>query len=253
VGEEVGVPLWAQAIAKARECGRWRVHAAPALLEHFARSGAPLRGDSSLSLDTEIRFHLTPRIHQWVAGLLGEAPTQSLAALGDDLFAGGHRFLVTRDLNAAKGYLYERYGGAPEARYGLLASSKDRWLLSHGVDNSFQTTKRLRVGQWYNAKPGDQDSCCALSTVATEFSSQGLELDCALLAWGSDLLRLNGRWSIAHSRGTKTPLRDPMTVRKNVYRVLLTRGRDGSVLFVPADRRMDETFDYIVRSGVRVL
>lgn len=251
VGEEVGVPLWAEAVTKSRDLARWQVHAAPALLEHFGRSGAALHGDRALSLDTEIRFHLTPRIHQWVAGLLGETPEDSLAELGQELFDGGHRFLVTRDLGAAKEYLRERYGGAPEARFGVLASSKDKWLVSHGVDNSFQTTKRLRVGHWYNARPGNQGSCCGLDTIATEFSSQGLELDCALLAWGSDLLRMRRQWSIAHSRGTLTPLRDPMAVRKNVYRVLLTRGRDGTVIFVPGDSRMDETYEFLMCAGAK--
>lgn len=253
VGEEVGVPLWAEAVARTRDRERWQVHAAPALLEHFGRSGVTLKADRALSLDTEIRFHLTPRIHQWVAGLLGESPPDSLAALGQELFEGGHRFLVTRDLNAAKNYLRERYAGAPEARYGVLASSKDRWLLDHGVDNSFQTTKRLRVGPWYNAKPGSPNSCCGLDTVATEFSSQGLELDCALVAWGSDLLRSSGEWSIAYSRGSKSPMRDPITIRKNVYRVLLTRGRDGTVIFVPSDARLNETFEFLLNAGTRNL
>ncbi len=253
VGEEAGVPLWAEAMAKAHDRETWRVHAAPALLEHFGSSAVKLSADRSLSLDTEIRFHLTPRIHQWVAGLLGEKSLDALAELGNEIFNGGHRFLVTRDLNVAKGYLRERYSGAPEARFGVLASSKDKWLVNFGVDNSFQTTKRLRVGRWYNANPGSRDSCCELETVATEFSSQGLELDCALLAWGSDLLRDSGRWSIAHSRGTRTPLRDPMAVRKNVYRVLLTRGRDGTVIFVPQDRRMDQLYEYLNYAGVRPL
>ncbi len=253
VGEEVGVPLWAEAVAKARDRERWQVHAAPALLEHFGRSGVRVKGDQALSLDTEIRFHLTPRIHQWVGGLLGESSPESLAALGQELFEGGHRFLVTRDLNAAKEYLRERYSGAPEARYGVLASSKDRWLLDHGVDNSFQTTKRLRVGHWYNAKPGSPNSCCGLDTVATEFSSQGLELDCALLAWGSDLVRSRGEWSIAYSRGSRSPMRDPLSIRKNVYRVLMTRGRDGTMVFVPPEDRLYETYRFLLKSGARQL
>ncbi|MBK8993155.1 MAG: DUF2075 domain-containing protein [Gammaproteobacteria bacterium] len=243
----------AEAVAKARDRERWQVHAAPALLEHFGRSGVRVKGDQALSLDTEIRFHLTPRIHQWVGGLLGESSPESLAALGQELFEGGHRFLVTRDLNAAKEYLRERYSGAPEARYGVLASSKDRWLLDHGVDNSFQTTKRLRVGHWYNAKPGSPNSCCGLDTVATEFSSQGLELDCALLAWGSDLVRSRGEWSIAYSRGSRSPMRDPLSIRKNVYRVLMTRGRDGTMVFVPPEDRLYETYRFLLKSGARQL
>ena len=103
-----------------------------------------------------------------------------LCALADQLQAGGHRFLITRDLDAARDYLRERYSDARFARYGLVASSKDKWLPEFGVDNTFQTTKQLRVGPWYNADPSNARSCCRLDTVATELS-QGLELDCALL------------------------------------------------------------------------
>lgn len=121
------------------------------------------------------------------------------------------------------------------------------------MDNSFQTTKQLRVGPWYNAEPSDPRSCCQLQTVATEFSSQGLELDFALLAWGSDLLWSGSDWSIEYAGRNRPPLRDPLTVRKNVYRVLLTRGRDGTVVFVPPDSRMDRTFERLLAVGMREL
>ncbi|MBK7792603.1 MAG: DUF2075 domain-containing protein [Betaproteobacteria bacterium] len=42
-------------------------------------------------------------------------------------------------------------------------------------------------------------------------------------------------------------------MRKNVYRVLLTRGRDGTVVFVPPDARMDGTFDRLKAIGMREL
>jgi len=89
--------------------------------------------------------------------------------------------------------------------------------------------------------------------VATEFSSQGLELDCALLAWGSDLLWKEGEWTIEFSGKNRPPLKDPLTVRKNVYRVLLTRGRDATVIFVPPDVRMDRTYERLVSVGLREL
>jgi DUF2075 family protein len=89
--------------------------------------------------------------------------------------------------------------------------------------------------------------------VATEFASQGLELDCALLAWGSDLLWAEDRWSIEFAGKNRPPLKDPLTVRKNVYRVLLTRGRDGTVVFVPPDARMDPTFERLNSVGMREL
>jgi len=149
--------------------------------------------------------------------------------------------------------LRERYADARFARYGLVAYSKDKWLPSFGVDNTFQTTKQLRVGPWYNAPPTDSQSCCRLETVATEFASQGLELDCALLAWGSDLLWAGDDWSIECAGKGRPPLEDPLTVRKNVYRVLLTWGRDGTVVFVPPDARMDATADWLAAAGFRHL
>lgn len=253
VGEEGGVPLWRDAVQRSPRAAEWTVHGAPAFAEVFTDLHAASRWHPVLNLDTEIRFHLTPKVHQYVAGLLDGESAPHLSALADELHGGGHRFLLTRSLDAAKDYLRERYADAQFARYGLVASSKDKWLPSFGVDNTFQTTKQLRVGPWYNAPPTDAQSCCQLETVATEFSSQGLELDCALLAWGSDLLWAGDDWSVEHSGKNRPPLKDPLTVRKNVYRVLLTRGRDGTVIYVPDDRRMDATFERLRAAGVREL
>jgi hypothetical protein len=58
---------------------------------------------------------------------------------------------------------------------------------------------------------------------------------------------------MAHSRGTRGELRDAMALRKNVYRVLLTRGRDGSVVFVPADSRFDPTCEHLLGVGFKPL
>jgi hypothetical protein len=252
-GEEGGPALWAKAISRMRDRQQWNVHGAPHFKEIFQGVSDSPSWDKVLNLDTEIRYHLTPKVHDFVGGLLNQGPIEQIRAIASDLDSSGHRYLVTRDLNMACEYLRERYAGATEARFGMLASSKDKWLVSFGVDNSFQTTKRLRVGPWYNAAPSDPESCCQLCTVATEFSAQGLELDCALVSWGSDLLIKDGRWSIEHSRGSRGEIRDPEALRKNVYRVLLTRGRDGTIVYVPSDIRFDSTYSHLVHAGMREL
>lgn len=252
VGEEGGIALWRDALAKLAH-GNWIVHA-PANIEH-ALAGASLRTrwNPALNLDTELRHHLVPRVHAFVDGLLQDAPPGHLATIARELRDGGHRFLVTTDLDAAKQYLRERYGEAPRSRYGLLASSKDKLLLDWGVDNTFQTTKRLRAGPWFNQPPSGPLSCCRLDTVATEFVAQGLELDMALLAWGTDFVRENGAWTNRHARGTKGRVHDTLALRRNSYRVLLTRGRDGTVLFVPPVGELNETLAYLERAGVERL
>ena len=161
---------------------------------------------------------------------------------------------VTRSLEVAKRYLKDRYADDPLARYGLIASSKDRDLVRFGVANDFQSTKRVRFGPWY----GDDEhayggqSCRLLETCVTEFGAQGLELDAALVAWGTDLVWTEGRWSNANARGYKrgAKVKDPFQLRINAYRVLLTRGRDGTVIFVPSIDAMDATYDAFVMAGM---
>lgn len=160
---------------------------------------------------------------------------------------------MTRQLEHAKRYLRERYDGAPLGRYGLLASSRDNVLPSFQVDNTFQTTKRLRCGPWVNDPPDAATSCCALTQVATEFGVQGLELDMALVAWGADLLWEQGGWSNRLATRYKQPVQDALGLRRNAYRVLLTRGRDGTIFYVPDDRQLDATAACLQEAGVQLL
>lgn len=249
-GEEGGPGLWASALQQLPRSKGWTVHGSPRFAEFFRNSGADVQWTEKLDLNKEIRFHLTPRLHEFVGGMLDTVQPATLSAIAMELHRDGYRYLITRNLESARNYFKDRYESAPQARFGLLASSKDKWLLNFGVDNTFQTTKRLKVGPWYNACPDDPASCCQLGTVATEFASQGLELDGALVAWGSDLLWSGDTWSIEHSRGTRGPLKDPLAMRKNVYRVLLTRGRDATVLFLPPDSRLDSTYVHLQNLGI---
>jgi hypothetical protein len=253
VGEEGGMPLWADAIKEHALNASWEVHGPPGTKDLFGGVGETVVESDALSLDTEIRYHLTPRLHEFVDGLLSGRDPAQLRKISQDLFSGGYRLLLTRELDTARNYLLERYEVSPNAKFGLVASSKDKILPNFGVDNTFQTTKRLRVGPWYNAEPAEAMSCCQLTTVATEFASQGLELDAALLAWGSDLRIHDGGWTIDMSRGTRKPVRDPLAMRKNVYRVLLTRGRDATIVYVPRSTSLELTSDWLVCCGVRLL
>ena len=137
----------------------------------------------------------------------------------------------------------------------MIASSKDRDLTSFGVNNDFQSTKQVRMGPWYGDPHESARSCRRLEICVTEFGSQGLELDATLLAWGTDLIFGGGRWSNARARGYKkgAHIRDPFQLRINAYRVLLTRGRDACVVFVPPLPELDETASYLKASGFRDL
>jgi hypothetical protein len=48
-------------------------------------------------------------------------------------------------------------------------------------------------------------------------------------------------------------VRDPFQLRLNAYRVLLTRGRDCAIIYVPPMRELDATAAWLQGCGVRVL
>ncbi len=75
---------------------------------------------------------------------------------------------------------------------GCVASARDKALPAFGVDNDFQSTKRTKFGPWYGDGDESPLSCRRLTECVTEFGAQGLELDAALLAWGTDFRLVNG-------------------------------------------------------------
>jgi hypothetical protein len=272
VGEEAGLGQWRDALQRASDPTGWTVHAPQEVLEEYFQGdvfGANRIAHDSLELTRELRFHFAADLDEWVDGLLAddrEWPSDGRAdrncaagkrgrVLVERLEQDGYHLRMTRSLEAAKGYLRQRYAESPDARYGLMASSRDKDLQYFGVANDWHSTRGLRLGPWYGDGELTHYSCRHLRECVTEFGAQGLELDGVLLAWGTDLLRLDGAWSAArakrYARGNH--IRDPFQLRVNAYRVLLTRGRDCTILFVPPLTELDETVEWLQQHGMKVL
>lgn len=169
----------------------------------------------------------------------------------------GYHLRITRDLEAAKEYLRDRYREDSNARFGLVASARDKDLARFEIPNDYQATKQVKYGPWYGDaedEPGGL-SCRQLAQAVTEFGAQGLELDAVLLAWGTDLIMVDGRWDNRRARRYQRQgyVKDPYQLRLNAYRVLMTRGRDATVVFLPPLDELDETFRYLIECGFREL
>ena len=256
VGEEAGMQLWADAIKNCRESDKWVICGPQEFESYF--SDLQYQVVPELSLDVTIRSHFATELHQFIDGLLQDRPdTNQLKQSADKLQSDGHDLWVTRDLNLAKEYLMRRYESAPDKRYGMMASSRDNYLRRIGIPNDYLSTRVLRLGPWYNDSEFDERalSCRHLQTCITEFQAQGLELDAVLLAWGTDFIFEDKKWCNSNARGYRagTDVRDPLQLRRNAYRVLLTRGRDAHVVFVPPVFELNETWELLVASGFRTL
>ncbi|MBD3107497.1 DUF2075 domain-containing protein [Bacillus sp. AGMB 02131] len=130
----------------------------------------------------------------------------------------------------------------------MLASSKSQILQNFGIDNSFYATSKVNFGDWYNKPQGEEGSCCNLETVVTEFGCQGLELDLPIVAWGEDMIWEGTSWK-KYEKYQKD-IHDPDKLRKNSYRVLMTRGRDGLIIFVPNIKQLDGVYTVLQEAGM---
>ena len=105
-----------------------------------------------------------------------------------------------------------------------------------------------------------------MEIVASEFKVQGLEIDWAVVCWDADLRRKDGTsWDYYSFRGTKWMHRNKEEQQRyliNSYRVLLTRARQGMIIFVPygVDEEEDPTrnsqyydgiYEYLKECGIQ--
>ena len=252
-GEEGGMELWAEAVQLGG--AMWDVSGPSRFAPIFEARGIPYKSIESLHLARSVRFHFAHGLSEWASALIdGTHSSDQLRALVDRLWSQGYQIRITRDLHQAKAFLWEKYQDQPEARYGLLTGGRDK-----GLDElDFQKVKTLtfRAGPWYADPESSPSSCRRLNDAISEFSAQGLELDHSLLVWGTDLIRKEGQWDDALAMRYQKPgdVDDPLRLRLNAYRVLLTRGREGVIICVPRSvPELDETYEYLLRAGCRIL
>jgi DUF2075 family protein len=249
VGEEGGIEQWNQGLKDAIE--PWQVHCSAEQAQFFQTATHPTatHPNDRLDLTTSLRSHLAKHLQTWVTCVL-EGEIDQAKRLMPLLIAEGFDSYLTQDLEDAKNYCRDRYQAQSDKRYGLIASSRAKNLTQYGIRNDYLSTQKLNIGAWYIDPPEAESSCCTFDRVATEFSCQGLELDFPILGWGDDLTWQDQAWTTL-SRQKK--VQNPLQLRLNSYRVLLTRGRDGFIVFVPPERKMDKTFEILKSAGLQRL
>ncbi len=207
-----------------------------------------------LHLSTSIRSFRSERVSEFVKMLLDCNIEDARDVLGGlDMYP----IVMTRDFERAKQWLRDKARGSE--RFGIVASAKSYRLQPHGiyVELTVDATK------WFLNESTDPRSSYSLEYAATEFHVQGLELDWACVAWDANLRYDDaGDWIYREFRGAKwTHVRKDtkMSYLKNAYRVLLTRARQGLVIFLPhgnADDRTrlpefyDKTYAYLRGIGI---
>ena len=142
-----------------------------------------------------------------------------------------------------------------------LICTNARRLRSFGID----VKNEIAPSNWFLDGKTDVRSSYFLEVVATEFDIQGLEIDWVCLAWGADFFIGNDQWNYQKFKGSKWQnINKEITKQylKNAYRVLLTRARQGMVVFIPEGSKLDHTrpnsfydgtYNYLKEIGVKEL
>jgi len=261
---EAGIGEWLRTVRG--EFRGWRVYVSPNLGEsefgakqelEDMKGHAKLVWDETLHLEVSNRSFRADKVSLFVRALLdGE---EKLARETIDGFSRVYPIRLTRDIGKAKEWIRNQARGSQ--RYGMLASSSAHRLKPDAVN----VKESINAVHWFLNGPEDTRSSYYLEDPATEFQVQGLEVDWALVAWDGDFRRMGEHWDHKSFKGSKwQQVRKDEHQRylKNTYRVLLTRARQGMVIYVPkgsdkdptrAPEYYDGTFEYLRGLGIPVL
>jgi len=265
---EAGLAEWGSTLAK--RFPHWRIHASPEVLsggislagyrlfENQDSRTLDLTSDDSLHLPVSIRTFKAENVSRWVDAILNQRIDEAATLSGE---FGDFPIVLTRSLATARTWLTTRTRG--ERRCGLVASSGALRLRADGLELSGEFRGAYPYEEWFLAPCSDVRSSFQLEVAATEFECQGLELDWVGVCWGGDLvIGIDGEWIFQRFRGSKWQNyrkdRDQRYLL-NKYRVLLTRARQGFVIWVPRGDskdptrnpdQLDATANFLIECGV---
>ncbi len=210
--------------------------------------------EESLHLATSMRSFradkLSHFVHYLIHNQINEAHTIYQQIRAD------YPIFVTRDLFKAKEWIKAQRRGLESC--GLIASSGAKRLKAEGVFVS----NEIDATHWFLNSQDDVRSCHFLEDAGTEFLVQGLELDWCLIAWDADYRYKNNafeHWSFKGSKWMRVHNESQQRYLENSYRVLLTRARQGMLIYVPLGDNQDatrtptfyaETYEYLKKCGI---
>ncbi len=260
---EAGISEWMNALKDKYQ--KWKIYCSEEIFKpDYAISREILESQTTTNLNFEPDLHLAVSLRSFRAERLSEFVSAVIS--GDAIgakeikpYLKNYPIFLTRDLDVAKGTLKKWARG--NERVGLVASSNGIRLKPKGifVKNTIDPTL------WFLKGKGDVRSSYYLEDVATEFDVQGLEIDWVGVCWDANYRIENGAWRTYNFSGTKWQTVHDDDKKKyiaNAYRVLLTRGRQGVVIFVPegddsdptrSKSFYDQTFNFLRNCGIEEL
>lgn len=210
-----------------------------------------------LHLSVSVRSFRSEKISELMHEILEAKHERANRLLGE--IKNDFPILITRNLTTAKKWLRTQAKGSE--RIGLVANSGGRRLRPLGID----VKNEISAPNWFLNNSDDIRSSYFLEEIATEFDIQGLEIDWVCLAWDINYYFKDGKWNCQYFSGTKWQNihnENDKTYLQNAYRVLLTRARQGLIIYIPEGDDLDHTrpkelydstFNYFQSCGIQTI
>lgn len=258
LGEESGFEIWSEVLNK-KEYMDWEVYCSKDLGRYFkGRNNTFIKEE--LFIDTSIRGNFID-VNPFINATLEVDYDRSTSEL-KKIISSGFDIKISREFLKIIEYLSEYTNQCSDKFYGLIASSNASVLTLQKTIPRFKKVlsqaDNYRIGKWYI------EDCCNLEEVVAEFGCQGLELNIPIVVFGRDYIIKDGSWMVSEKvlQKAKTDknynkvlkYKDKDEIFKNIYRVLLSRGRKGLVLFLPNGcKDLEKTYEFFVKIGVEEL
>ena len=198
-----------------------------------------------LHLAISLRSFRSAQLSDFIHHIINNNPIES-SKLYLEFIKKNYPIFITRDLDKARNWLRTKALGTE--RIGIIASSGAIRLRPLGLN----VKAKVDAPIWFLNDKNDIRSSFFLEEVATEFDIQGLELDWTCLAWDGDFYYYNNQWNYRKFKGTRWQnISSPEIVKYliNSYRVLLTRARQGMVIYIPRGNDLDVTRPHYIYDG----
>jgi hypothetical protein len=261
---EAGIGAWLNAINTAFP--KWHVYISPELTDSEYAAGHALdavraRPDTHFDRDLHLAVSMRSFRAENVSAFVKAVLDCEMDAARDAYSKLSQRYPIalTRDLGQARNWIRQHARGSE--RFGLVASSEAQRLKPHAID----VRVKIDPVHWFLDDRGDTRSSLYLEDAASQFDIQGLELDWVCVNWDADLRFTGSSWGYHIFRGDRwlgLHKEDRRNYLRNAYRVLLTRARQGMVIFVPPGETndptrtpafYDSTFRFLSGLGIPVL
>jgi len=193
--------------------------------------------DENLHLSVSVRSFRSEKLSDFIHSILN-IDFEKSKTLYNTFLKEDYPIFLTRDFDKAKRWLKEKSIGSE--RSGVVASSGAYRLRPFGIN----VKNQVNAPVWFLNNKDDIRSSYFNEEIATEFDIQGLELDWTCVCWDGDFYFQNNQWIFRKFKGTKWQNINKEIIKNyllNAYRVLLTRARQGMIIFIPNGSVDDKT------------